>query len=401
MKIALVHDWLTGMRGGERVLEHFLRLYPQADVYTLLHVPGVTSERIDSRVAGVSFLQQMPSISKVYRYFLPLYPAAARSISLKDYDVVISLSHAAAKNVRVPPGALHVCYCFTPMRYLWDQATTYFGRSTLLLWPVLQTLRGWDKRGAQNIDHFVAISKLVAARIRSFYGRSSTVVHPAIEDFWLQGRLPQGRGDALLYAGALVPYKRVDLIIEACAQAKQPLWIVGKGPLEESLKAKAGRNVQFFGMVDDEELRQLYMNCKALVFAAKEDFGLIPLECQAVGRPVIGFYDGGLKETVAGIKLWDHAAVSESRTELIKSGYSGVFVQPGQDDKSSVRSLLEGIQYFLKNENLFTPTNCRTQALLFSQTAFLAHWSDFLRSHNLHHVIPTGALNAEREAAII
>jgi len=394
MKIAIVHDWLTGMRGGERCLETFLRLYPEADLFTLLHLPGTTSPLIDSHVGGVSCLQNFPYSRTRYRYYLPLYPVAAASLDLSGYDVIISLSHAAAKNVRVPNGAIHLCYCFTPMRYLWDHAETYFGRLTIPLYPVLSCLRYWDRRGAKGVTHFAAISKLVASRIRRFYGRESDVVHPAIEDSWFQGRLPQRKGEAFLYAGALVPYKRVDLIIEACNARKVPLWIVGTGPQEASLKARAGKSVHFFGRVDDEQLRQLYMTSKALLFAAKEDFGLIPIECQSVGRPVIGFFDGGLKETVDGVRIWEGKCDS---TVVQKS--SGIFVRPERTENAAVRSFVDGLDFFLKNEELFNPARCRSFAANFSQSAFLAQWNAFLRSKDLSSLCVEEARDVEREAA--
>ena len=393
MKIAIVHDWLTGMRGGERCLETFLRLYPAADVFTLLHVPDSTSSLIDSHVAGVSCLQTFPYSRSHYRFYLPLYPLAAASLDLSGYDVIISLSHAAAKNVRVPKGAIHLCYCFTPMRYLWDHAETYFGRATIPLYPLLSLLRYWDRGGAKGVTHFAAISKLVASRIRRFYGRGSDVVYPAIEDSWFQGRLPQRKGEAFLYAGALVPYKRVDLIIEACNVRKVPLWIVGTGPQEAALKARAGNSVQFFGRVDDEQLRQLYMTSKALLFAAKEDFGLIPIECQSVGRPVIGFFDGGLKETVDGVRIWegncDSSVVQKS---------SGVFVRPEKTDSAAVRSFVDGLNFFMKNEDSFIPNRCRAFATNFSRSAFLAHWNGFLRTKGLSLLCVEECSSVEREA---
>jgi glycosyltransferase involved in cell wall biosynthesis len=394
MKIAIVHDWLTGMRGGERCLEMFLRLYPKADLFTLLHIQGATSQLIDSHVAGVSCLQNLPCSRTHYRYYLPIYPLAAASLDLSGYDVIISLSHAAAKNVRVPKGAIHLCYCFTPMRYLWDQAETYFGKMTIPLYPVLSLLRFWDQRGARGVTHFAAISKLVASRIRRFYGRESEVVHPAIEDSWFQGRLPQRKGEAFLYAGALVPYKRVDLIIEACNVRKVPLWIVGTGPQEAALKAKAGNTVQFFGRVDDQQLRQLYKASRALLFAAKEDFGLIPIECQSVGRPVIGFFDGGLKETVNGIRIWD----GKFDSSVVRQS-SGIFVRPERAGSAAIRSFVEGLDFFLKNEDLFNPAQCRSFALNFSQSAFIGQWNAFLRSRKLFPLCVEEAVDVEREAA--
>jgi glycosyltransferase involved in cell wall biosynthesis len=400
MRIALVHDWLTGMRGGERCLESFIRMYPSADVFTLLHLPGTTSELIDQHVVGVSSLQKWPFGKRAYRYYFPLFPLAINSIDLRGYDVVISLSHAAAKNVRVDEQACHICYCFTPMRYLWDQAQVYFGDATFFLAPLLKALQAWDRRGAGRVDEFVAISRLVAARIRKFYNRDSHVVYPAIDPLWFEGRLPSRSGEAFLYAGALVPYKRVDLIIEACRVRKVPLWIVGSGPLENSLRAKAGKDVQFFGRVDDEQLRNLYANCRALLFAGKEDFGMIPVECQATGRPVVGFYEGGLKETVVGLKSW---LIGSSEADSGAKSYSGVFVKPSDNRQQAVASLVAGIDCFIDNENDFMPTVCRAFARRFSLLEFYAGWNRFLRSRGLYDLC-TAEFNIEeknvkREAA--
>lgn len=392
MKLAIVHDWLTGMRGGERCLEVFLQMYPQADVFTLVHVPGSTSALIDSRVVGTSYLQRIPGVSKSYRQFLPLYPSAARSLDLEAYDVILSLSHAAAKNVKVAPHAVHVCYCFTPMRYIWDQADNYFGKLTKVIWPILKKLRSWDQEGARSVTHFVAISQLVAARIRCFYGRSSAIVYPPVNQFWFQSRLPSRKGEAFLYAGALVPYKRVDLVVRACSELDVPLWVVGTGPMEEMLKSSAGSSVQFFGRVEDAELREIYSNSKALLFAAKEDFGLIPLEVQAAGRPVIGIYHGGLRETVAGRKLWC-AGESESP--------SGVFVKAQCDDDATVQEFKKAITHFLQHEADFTPRACREHAHSFSYDAFFESWVGFLESHDLTCLLPDREEYAEREAAAL
>ena len=397
MKIAIVHDWLTGMRGGERCLEVFLEMYPTADLYSMVHIPGATSQLIDARVAGVSYLQKVPGIQRRYRHFLPFYPSAIRSLDLSGYDVVISLSHAAAKNVSVSPGTLHICYCFTPMRYIWDQAENYFGRVTPLLWPLLKRLRLWDQAGAESVTHFVSISHLVSARIRCFYGRESDIVYPPVNDFWFQPRLPSRKGEAFLYAGALVPYKRVDLIVKACTQLNVPLWVVGTGPMEEQLKSLAGKRVQFFGRVDDRELREIYSNSKALLFAAKEDFGLIPLEVQAVGRPVIGLYHGGLKETVNGIKLW----APDSSASGTGNSPSGVFVRTKENELETLKQFKRGIKYFLQHESAFSPRVCRDNAAQFSRAAFYDAWIEFLKSHALNNLLPVREVYAEREAAAL
>ena len=257
-RVALVHDWLTGMRGGERCLEAFLKLYPDADVLTLLHKPGSCSPMIEERVTQTSFLQRIPGISKYYRLFLPLYPMAIKSLDTRGYDFVISLSHAAAKNVKIHSDTVHVSYCFTPMRYAWDQVQSYFGKITPLLWPILMALRKWDKRRSTSVDHFVSISRFVSARIRCFYGRASTVIYPPVDTDWIPTTSAESPGEAFLYAGALVPYKRPDLAVRACTELGLPLWVAGTGSEEERLRKIAGPSVKFLGRVSDEELASLY-----------------------------------------------------------------------------------------------------------------------------------------------
>ncbi len=372
MRVAIVHDWLTGMRGGERCLSAFLAIYPEADIFTLLHVPGATSAEIDRRVKATSFLQRIPGGRRLYRHMLPLYPLAVRGFDLDEYDLVISLSHAAAKNVIIRnPSTVHICYCFSPMRYVWDQAYEYFGAMTPVLWPVLRALRSWDKRGANGVRQFVAISEFVAARIRCFYGRSAAVVYPPVDTSWI--RAPEesrfSRGEAFLYAGALVPYKRPELVIEAFNHINEPLWVVGGGPLEKKLRRMANSNIHFVGQVPDAELAEYYRHCRALVFPGTEDFGMVPIECMAAGRPVIGIYDGGLKETLLGIRPWD----KKSRAECVSNEPTGVFIKP---DGNMLSSTISGIYYFIDHEEAFLPEACRRQAACFGVNQFLHGWNE-------------------------
>lgn len=376
MKVALVHDWLTGMRGGERCLQAFVSMYPQSDIFTLIHRPGTTTQQIDERVVKASFLNSFPGVGNYYRVLLPLFPAAASSFELSGYDLVISLSHAAAKNVRLPHGVPHVCYCFTPMRYIWDQASNYFGSLAPVLEPGLELLRRWDKRGAQRVTKFVAISRFVAARIRCYYGRQAHVVYPPVDTAWLMSSKSAGEltselsKRAFLYAGALVPYKRPDLVIEAFNRMSLPLWVVGTGPLLDRLKAKAKPNIRFFGHVSDQELAQFYRYCRALIFPAVEDFGLVPVECNASGRPVIGLFDGGLRETLAGLRAWDD--LYNSRLE--GSEATGVFFRGQGNDL--LPALIDAVHFFLRSEGLITREACERQAAKFSLGRFVREWSN-------------------------
>jgi glycosyltransferase involved in cell wall biosynthesis len=373
MKIAIVHDWLTGVRGGERCLEVFLALYPDADLFTLIHVPGATTPQIESRVRGTSYLQRFPHVSRYYRALLPLYPSAARRLPLTDYDLVISLSHAAAKNVIPGPNAVHISYCFTPMRYIWDQAPLYFGSATPLLLPIIRNLRSWDVRGSTTVTRFVAISRFIAARIRCFYHRSSDVIPPPVDVSWIQPISHHTQGEAFLYAGALVPYKRPDLVVEAFNRIGEKLWVVGSGPEERRLREIARPNITFTGYVSDAELASYYARCRALVFPGKEDFGMIPVECMAAGRPVIALDRGGAAETVRGVRHW----IGESPHDA-----TGVFVhsRKGSSASQDLDALLESLRYFLDHEHEFLPSRCIERARSFSPHHFARAWERTLVS---------------------
>jgi glycosyltransferase involved in cell wall biosynthesis len=299
--VALVHDWLTGMRGGERCLEVFCEIFPDADLFTLLHIPGTVAPLIERRRVVTSFLQHLPNAASHYRSYLPLFPAAVRRFDLSGYDLVLSSSHAAAKGVRVPPGALHVCYCFTPMRYVWDLYGEYFGPSTDILTraampPIAALLRQWDRRTARGVHRFVAISHFVADRIRRAYGRQADVIYPPVDVS--RFRLEEASEDYYLVVSALTPYKRIDLAVEAANRLRRRLIVVGTGPEERRLRALAGTTVEFRGWRDDAEVAELYARGRALIFPTLEDFGITPLESMAAGRPVIAFGRGGALETV-------------------------------------------------------------------------------------------------------
>jgi len=301
-RIALVHDWLTGMRGGERCLEVACELFPDAPLFTLLHVPGSVSATIERRRIVTSFVQRLPGAATRYRHYLPLFPAAVRGLSLDGFDVVLSLSHCAAKAVRVPPGALHLCYCFSPMRYVWDlegdytEGAGWLTRMTLP--PVAAALRRWDRRTA-GVHEFVAISRHIADRIRRVYGREASVIYPPVElDRFTPAPKPE---DYYLVVSALVPYKRVDLAVRAATRAGRRLLVVGRGPEEARLRALAGPSVSFLGWRSDAEVAELYARCRAVLFPSVEDFGIVPLEAAAAGRPTIALGRGGALETMVGL----------------------------------------------------------------------------------------------------
>lgn len=300
--VALSHDWLNGMRGGERCLELIGKEFPKADLYTLLYRPELISETIRSRTVHTSGLQRVPGFREHYRWFLPLFPMAIESFRVPDgTDLILSTSHCVAKGLRKPAGAKHLCYCFTPMRYAWSMQDDYFGRNPLkraALEVVLSRLRNWDKQASERVDQFVAISHYVKERIQTFYGREASVVYPPVATDYFT---PDGRGDHDgfdLVVSALVPYKRVDLAVKAYSQTGFPLKVSGVGTEMEALRKIAAPNIEFLGRVPDEGVLELYRRCRFLVFPGKEDFGIVPLEAQACGKPVLAFGQGGLLETV-------------------------------------------------------------------------------------------------------
>jgi glycosyltransferase involved in cell wall biosynthesis len=389
MKVAIVHDWLTGMRGGERCLDAFLKIYPQADIFTLVHIPGSTNDLIDSRVKHTSFLNRIPGVLKFYRHLLPLFPLAIRSFNFTGYDLVISLSHAAAKNVRVPKGVPHLCYCFTPMRYIWDQAPVYFkGLALYLAQPIIWPLRLWDRRGSRSVSEFVAISSFIAARIRRFYGRRASVIPPpvrSVDEVKRAKSLSANESEILaaqqepffLCAGALVPYKRVDVAVDACSALGVNLWVLGGGSELESLKRRAGGSVRFFGRVSDAFLWECYSRCQALLFPGIEDFGIVPVECLASGRPVIAIQGGGVGESLRGVLM-------NTQKAEIPRGTSGVFVPKSAIGSSEV--FAQAISYFLSIEPLLRVEDMRDNAAYFYYREFFKRWGEFSKTTLLNNL---------------
>ena len=303
-RIALVHDWLTGMRGGERTLEAICELYPAATRFALLHVHGSVSKTIEAPGIRTSFIQKMPLSQHYYRALLPLFPTAIEQLNLDDFDLIISTSHCVAKSIIVPGRARHLCYCFTPMRYAWDQFPEYFGPDrtgplrTRLLRQGLSLMARWDASTAYRPDRYIAISQYVSGRIKRYYNREARVIHPPVDtDFFRPG--PGPIESYCLVVSALVPYKRIDLAISACALAGVPLRIVGNGPDLSRLQAISGPDVTFFGSLSDEQVRSLYQRATAVLLPGTEDFGIAPVEAQACGRPVIALNAGGACETVS------------------------------------------------------------------------------------------------------
>jgi len=300
--VVLAHDWLTGMRGGERVLELLCNGFPDAPVCTLIYRPEALSGAITSHPVLTSRLQRRPGVHRYYRYLLASMPAAIEALRAPDADLVISTSHCVAKGLIPPSGARHLCYCFTPMRYAWFFYEEYFGRNPLkraLLKPLLRRLRDWDRAASDRVDRFVAISQYVRARIRTYYDRDADVVYPPVDlTYYTPAPEPRDPAPFDLVVSALVPYKKIDLAVAAYTRTGAPLKIVGIGTELDRLRRAAGPNIEFLGWQDYDTIRALYRTCRLLVFPGEEDFGLVPVEVQACGRPVVAFARGGALETV-------------------------------------------------------------------------------------------------------
>lgn len=367
-RVAIIHDWLTGMRGGERCLEVLCELFPKAPVFTLLHVPGSVTPAIENRRIVTSFVQHLPRAAARYRQYLPLFPLAIRRFDLSGYDLVVSMSHCVAKGVRVPAGALHLSYCFTPMRYVWDLYDDYFGaRAGLatrwLVPPVAAALRRWDRR-TDGVHGFVAISEHIADRIRRVYGRAADVIHPPVdvERFGISERVD----DYYLVVSALVPYKRVDLAIGAANRLRRRLLVVGTGPEAAGLRALAGPTVEFLGWRHDREVAELYARCRALLFPSVEDFGITPLEAAAAGRPTLALARGGARETMVGLDA------NEPPTAVFFG-------------EQTVEALVAAIRTFEASEDRFDPKALRARAERFDRPVFKrrlfeyidARWREF------------------------
>ncbi len=350
MRVALVHDWLITWRGGEKVLAALADQFPSAPIYTLFHEPGAMPQTLEQHRVVTSFLDALPGARARHRQFLPLMPAAIRGLSLPDVDLVISSSHCVAKGVRVPKGARHLSYVHAPLRYMWDRFDDYFGpgrasapvrAAAALMRPAFQA---WDVATAGGVDRFVANSRHVAAQIAERYRRFARVVHPPVELERFAGPPGRGASGAFLCLGALAPYKRVDLAIEAFRRLGWPLLIGGSGQSRAWLR-NLPPNVKVLGQVSDAELPALYRDARALVFPGLEDFGITPLEAQACGRPVIAFAGGGALETV--------------------TGRTGQLFQ-----QQTVEGLVAALEQFDAFERTFDPLAAQAQAARFTRAAF-------------------------------
>ena len=364
LRVAIVHHWFVTQGGGERVAECIAGLFPTAPIFTLVRQPDGIPKGLRDREFRTSFLQKIPLARKFHRHIMPLYPAATESLDLRGFDLILSSDSGPVKGVRIDPGAVHICYCHSPMRYLYDGYEAYRSQMDGLTRSVFTStagrVRAWDTRAAARVTHFIANSNYVADRIRRFYGRDSAVIHPPIDVH--RGRLSAASGDHYLCAGRLVAYKRTDLLMEACIRLGRRLRIAGSGPEFEPLRKMASQKpgiVDFLGEVSTDTLWSEYSTCRALLFAADEDFGMVPLEAQACGRPVIAYGRGGSLETVRG--------TGPSPT--------GIFYA-----EQTVESIIDGILRFeaVRQPGQFDPAAIQQWASTFAVPFFLNSYRDFV-----------------------
>ena len=377
MKVALVHDWLTGMRGGEKVLERIARMHPEAPIYTLLWNRGSISPELEAHPIHTSFVQGLPEAATRYRWYLPMFPAAIERFDLSSYDVVLSTSHCVAKSVRTGPRTFHLSYVHTPMRHIWELDPQYFppGRFPWpASWYVRQTcarLRVWDTRTATRPTALLCNSRFIADRIRRHWGRDADVVYPPVE----VGRFrPEPRSrDYYLLSGAFAPYKRGELAIEACRRLGRRLVVAGSGQEERKLRSLMGPEVEFRGWVEEDALPDLYAGARALLFPGEEDFGIMPVEAMACGCPVIALGRGGVLETVGR----DAGPGALARVEAGQAALVGGGVLFG---RQSVEGICEAILAF--EGARFDPAALRARAQPFDAAAFDREYqAAFLRHH--------------------
>lgn len=361
MKVAIIHDWLVSQRGGENVLDAICELFPQAELFTLVHKKGSVSKNIEKLKIHTSFLQKIPSAELRYRHMLPLMPFAIEQFDMSAFDLILSSSHCVAKGVKKSESAFHVSYIHAPMRYMWDRFEEYFERGRYSL-PVTAAahifrpyLQSWDKKSATRVDHFIANSNFIKEKINKYYNRNADVVYPFCEPDRFQ--LKRNPNDEYLIVTALVPYKRVDLAIEAFNQMQKKLTIIGDGPDLDRLKNIAGPTIQFKPPVQNEELATAYSHCKALIFPGIEDFGIVPCEAMAAGSPVIALGVGGALETV--------------------TSETGVFFK-----EKTVAGLCSAVERFEKS--IFSESKCRERGRFFNRKKFQKEYLEVLQK-----VVPT------------
>jgi glycosyltransferase involved in cell wall biosynthesis len=366
LKVAIVHYWFVGNGGGERVVQALAEMFPQADLFCLVAQPTTITPRLRTHRLTTSFLQRIPGSRRWYRQLLPLHPLAIEQFDLSKYDLILSSESGAAKGVLSSSEACHICYCHSPMRYLWDLYPLYRDsmRPLARLGFALTAhyLRMWDLASASRVDHFVANSYNVATRVRKHYRREAAVVYPPVEVS--SGYLSERVDEYYLVVSRLIDYKRVDLAIEACNRLNRPLRIVGDGDQYRYLRRLAGPSIKFLGHLDDESVRENYAHCRALLFASEEDFGIVPVEAQSFGRPVIAYGSGGVLESVRGLRVGESSNVETA---------TGIFFSEQTRD-----SLVEALEFFESVESRFSGSFIRQNVERFDAPRFKSEMSCFI-----------------------
>jgi glycosyltransferase involved in cell wall biosynthesis len=365
-RVAIVHYWFVGRAGGERVVEALAEIFPQADLFCLVADRTTLAPELQKRKLTTSFLQHVPGARRFHRHFLFLQPLALEQLDLSGYDLVISSESGPAKGVITPSRCCHICYCHSPMRYIWELYPQYRRGMNPLVGGIFALtahyMRMWDAATAGRVDYFVANSNFVASRIRKYYGRESEVIHPPVDTD--AGRLERPGGDYYLAVGRLVDYKRFDLAVLACTQLGRRLKIIGDGPQYKALRRMAGPTIEFLGTTGDEELHDAFAGSRALLFPGEEDFGIVPVEAQSFGKPVIAYASGGALETVRG----------DLPGEAPWEAPTGVFFAD-----QTTQGCVEAIHAFEAQANRFVPSAIREHALQFDKAIFKRRMEAFVR----------------------
>jgi len=367
MKIALVHDYLIRFGGAERVFLNLLKVFPQAEVFTLLYDEKKMGKYFPNIKIQTSFLQNFPKFwRKRHKYLLPFLPTAPETIDLRDFDLVLSSSNSFIKGVITRPRAIHICYCHSPMRFSWDAYASYVEQqrkgflTNIAIRIIMHYIRLWDRSAAKRVDYFIANSKTTAQRIKKYYGKESKVIYPPININWPSeekyslGRQNSPGKDCFLIISQLTPYKKIDLAVSAFNKLELPLVVIGEGPERKRLEKKAGRNIRFLGWQPDEITKKYYQNCRAFIFPGEDDFGIAPIEAMSFGKPVLAYRKGGATETVL-------------------EGITGEFF-----DDPAVESLVDGVRRLLLNINNYSPLVIRKRTEKFSPERFETNIKEFV-----------------------
>ena len=356
MRLAVVHDYLNQFGGAERCISALNELFPEAPIYTAIYDQNKMPENFGRMEIQTSFMQHLPFVFPLFKLYFPIYPLAFESFDLSSYEVILSSSSAYAKGIKRTRDQLHICYCYTPMRFAWRYAD-YVEKEAfpdwlkLFLQYLIEPIKRWDQKNSAGVDHFIAISRAVAERIKKIYGRESVIIYPPVEtDLFQPSNID---GDYFLIVSRLNAYKRIDLVIEAFNQLGLPLKVIGDGPLRQELTKRAGSNIEFLGRLSDSKIAKYLAECRALIFPGEEDFGIVPVEAMSAGRPVIAYKTGGALETIV-------------------AGETGLFFEP-----QTAQALVQALTKF--NFMVFNKQKIRANALRFAKQVFKGQIEDFVQ----------------------